>query len=34
VKRSVVIALLSLVTVRAGDAGVLPEERADVMLHS
>jgi hypothetical protein len=34
VKRSVVIALLSLVTVRAGDAGVLPEDRADVLLHS
>ena len=34
VKRSLVTALLLLVAVRAGHAGVLPEDRADVLLHS
>jgi hypothetical protein len=34
VKRSLLIALLSLATVRAAHAGVLPEDRADVLLHS
>ncbi len=33
-KRSFLIALLSLAAVRAGYAGVLPEDRADVLLHS
>ena len=33
-KRSLFIALLSLVVVRAGHAGVLPEDRADVLVHS
>ena len=33
-KRSLVIVLLSLVAARAADAGVLPEDRADVLLHS
>jgi hypothetical protein len=34
VKRSLVAALLLLIAVRAGHAGVLPEDRADVLLHS
>jgi hypothetical protein len=34
VKRSLVIALLGLAAVRAAYAGVLPEDRADVLLHS
>jgi len=34
VKRSLLIALLSLAVVRAGYAGVLPEDRADVLVHS
>jgi Protein of unknown function (DUF3570) len=34
VKRSLVVALLSLAAMRAGVAGVLPEDRADVLLHS
>jgi hypothetical protein len=34
VKRSILIALLSLAAMRAGHAGVLPEDRADVLLHS
>jgi uncharacterized protein DUF3570 len=34
VKRTVLIALLSLIVVRAGYAGVLPEDRADVLVHS
>jgi hypothetical protein len=34
VKRSLLIALLSLAALRAGHAGVLPEDRADVLLHS
>jgi len=34
VKRSLFVALLSLVVVRAGQAGVLPEDRADVLVHS
>ena len=33
-KRSLLLALLSLVVVRAGQAGVLPEDRADVLVHS
>ena len=33
-KRRLLIALLSLAFVRAGHAGVLPEDRADVLLHS
>ncbi len=33
-KRSLVIALLSLAAARAADGGVLPEDRADVLLHS
>ena len=33
-KRSLFVALLSLVVVRAGQAGVLPEDRADVLVHS
>jgi len=34
VKRIVVMALLSLAAMRTGMAGVLPEDRADVLLHS
>ena len=33
-KRSLIIVLLSLAAARAADAGVLPEDRADVLLHS
>ena len=33
-KRSLLIVLLSLAALRAGHAGVLPEDRADVLLHS
>ena len=33
-KRSLLIALLSLAVVRVGYAGVLPEDRADVLVHS
>jgi len=33
-KRSLLIVLLSLVATSAGHAGVLPEDRADVLLHS
>jgi hypothetical protein len=33
-KRSLLIALLSMAVFRAGHAGVLPEDRADVLLHS
>ena len=33
-KRIVVMALLSLAAMRSGVAGVLPEDRADVLLHS
>jgi len=34
VKRTLLIALLSLAVVRVGHAGVLPEDRADVLVHS
>jgi Protein of unknown function (DUF3570) len=34
VKRSLVVVLLSLAAMRAGVAGVLPEDRADVLVHS
>jgi len=34
VKRSLLIALWSLAVVRVGHAGVLPEDRADVLVHS
>jgi hypothetical protein len=34
VKRSLLILLVSLVAVRAAHAGVLPEDRADVLVHS
>jgi hypothetical protein len=34
VKRNFIIILLSLAALRAADAGVLPEDRADVLLHS
>ena len=33
-KRNFIIILLSLAALRAADAGVLPEDRADVLLHS
>lgn len=33
-KRSLLVVLLSLAAIRAGVAGVLPEDRADVLLHS
>jgi len=34
VKRSLFVVLLSLAVVRAAQAGVLPEDRADVLVHS
>jgi len=34
VKRGLIVALFSLAAARAADAGVLPEDRADVLLHS
>ena len=33
-KRSLILGLLSLAALRVADAGVLPEDRADVLLHS
>ena len=33
-KRKFLVPLLSLLAVRAAQAGVLPEDRADVLLHS